>query len=654
MIWRRMMFCAAAGALFGTYLALAHLPVDMPSQQYWISMLWSLSLVGAGGAVLGFASAAVGRIGGPWFSDRWRAGVEAVILTGAACWLALNETLCWLTDEVLGLDAMRLVRHNPKAVLEASWEMAGKYVIATLLAAVIVGLGLYWALRRERAAAQVENKSRGKMIGRIARGTFAVMVVVVFGLFALQFVGTASPALANLSRCAPPLRALNLPRALIGDELQIPYVPARGKTIISDEAFGATVGAPVEKRNVILIILESVPARGLGCYGYERKEVSPNIDVLAENGVVFDHCISAASFSSYGLVSLMTSLHLLRAETNDHFANIDFPHFGIHKLMKYAGYDLALFSSGNETFENINTFYPPRDFDTYFSHDTSDIPKTDSMRMDDRHAVSRFETWMEDRQDGRPFFCMFNLQSTHFNYEVPPPWDTHYKPVPPRYSNGHAIIHLPDELVAPIRNAFDNALRYSDHFVGRIVAALQAKDAFDNSLIVITADHGEGFMEHGLARHGVHLFDEFVHVPMIVAAPGLIAPARRSGTVSTLDIGPTIAGVLGLPPHPSWQGENILAEDEKAADRPIYTVLQLTRWQEAVYFRGMKYIYDLSECRDYLFDLSADPMERRDLTRREPALRNTMRKTLARWHQNQLLYYQGSPGEFSHYLAPVK
>jgi len=402
--------------------------------------------------------------------------------------------------------------------------------------------------------------------------------------------------------------------------------------------------------NVVLMVLESVPARALGCYGYQR-DVTPNIDALAEKGVVFEHCVAGASFSSYSLVSIVNSLYMLRAERNDHFRNAGFPHFGIQRMLRLAGCQTALFSSGNESFENIRLFYPPEDFDHYFSHDTCDIPKWDSMRMDDHYTAEAFEEWLQGRQDVRPLFCMFNLQSTHFNYEVPEPWASYYQPVPEGYTSGSALIYMPPELVPLMRNAYDNALRCLDHNVGRICRALERKGMLANTVIVITADHGEAFMEHGLARHGVHTYEEMVHVPLIVFAPGRVEPQRISHTVSHLDIAPTIAGLLGLPPHPSWQGEDVLARQYDGAGRAVFTVLQLTRWQEAVYLDGIKYIYDLSVCKDWLFDLRIDPMETLNLSESNPELRGRMQDVLGRWHSRQLAYYGRENSPFTRYIG---
>ncbi len=600
------------------------------------------------------------------------------MLVPLLAWLLLNEFVYTTTSQVLGREAILLIWSTPGAVFENAWEMGAAYLVTTAVLAIAAAAVIYrLSVRSFRclgAGRQMEAESRGSDQAphgqpaetsahglRSARwaGSVSAGLVILAGLLAWQFCSRPSEALTVLFRSAPPLRAFNLTRALIGIELTGPVPEHFAEPIISQATYQANMGRPrTPAPNVILVLLESVPARVLHCYGHPRSDVTPNFDALAREGILFEHCLASASFSTYSVVSLMTSLYMLRSDYNDHLADTSFPFLSLPKALKLAGYELALFSSGNEAFDNINLFYPPADFDTYFSHDTCDIKKADCMRMDDRHAVGEFETWLSRRTAGRPFYCGFYLQSTHFNYEVPEPWFSHYQPVPPLYSNGDGIIHIPSDLVPLLKNQYDNAMRYSDHWMGRIRAALDRAGELDNSIIVITGDHGEAFMEHGLARHGVHVWEEMIHVPLIVyvgqqvreplaASPG----ARISGTVSHIDVAPTIAGLVGIERHPSWQGMDVLAPGYTSRDRPIFSVLQLTRWMEVVCLNKLKYVYDLTDIQSHLFDLNTDPHEQEDLVPEKPELASAMQAILGAWHTRQLTYYAPSKRPFTHFIG---
>lgn len=659
LISRRMLAGAVLFSLYGLWTAVARLPEHVGGWILVLSALWTVAIFSAGGAILAGAVAGLAVLVTSPIPTSRRAGLAAIVETLCWCplllWLLLNEFVYSTTLEVLGSQTLRMAWSNAAATLEAAWEMARVYllIVAGLTTVGVIATYIFarrsylrlWPSRPHHLAASLAHLaglSREPRIGRSLTGGLVVLAV----LLTWQARTQPSRALTTVLRSAPPLRAMNLTQRLLRPEFPT-TAPATGRTrILPDDVYARSLQRRADAPNIILIVLESVPARALGCYGASRPDVTPNMDRLAAEGVLFEHCWSSASFSSYGLLSIDTSLHLLRAPYNDHFANPTFPFMSIGRVLKLAGYETALFSSGNETFDNIRHFRKPADFDTYYCHETSGREHPDCMRMDDRFAVEQFEQWLPRRDRSRPLFASFYLQSTHFNYEVPEPWASYYQPTITQFGNGDSIIRIPPEVLPGLRNQFDNALRYSDHWVGRIRSALAAAGELDNCVIVIVGDHGEGFMEHGLARHGLSLWEEMIHVPLIwYLGPevrrnlGRPLSVRIADTVSSLDIAPTICGLIGLPVHPSWQGRDVLAPGYSSRDRTIFAVLQLTRWQEAVTVNGYKYIYDLTDVQPRLFDLRHDPGERVDLIDSRPEVAERMHQILSAWHNHQLEYY---------------
>lgn len=690
---RRALLGGLVFAAYGLWQAAVRLPAGLGIGTYTVSSFWAVALFAAAGLLLSLALAGLALAATRPIPLTWRASVSALI--EAVCWLpiilwlVLNEVVYSTTAEVLGYDAILLTWHNTAATFQNAWQMGGPYLIGVLVATTGIAALLWWLSRRSfrslwpiRSAGPPLPTCDG--LGgrpnplRVAASLTGGLVLLAT-LLTWQVSTGPGTALAAVLRSSPPLKALNLPRTLLGDELRLAGAAATGPPIISDQAYAASMGPlPDSAPNVVLIVLESVSARSLHCYGYPREDVSPHMDALAAGGVLFEHCWSTASFSSYGLVSVMTSLHLLRDEVNDHFTDRSFPHMSIPRAFKLAGYETAMFSSGNESFDHINEFCRPADFDRYYTHDTSGIQHPDCMRMDDKYAFGEFEKWMHARTarggppqlnarnselrtqnpEPRPFYASFYLQATHFDYAVPEPWASHYQPTPPLLGNGNGIIRIPPDVLPLLRNQYDNAMRYSDYWVGRIVESLKAAGAFDNSVIAIIGDHGEAFMEHGLARHGVHLWEEMIHVPLIVhVGPklrerlGRRLPSRVPDTVSGLDLAPTLAALAELAPHPSWQGLDVLAPGYTSEHRPVYSVLQLTRWQEAVTVDQLKYIYDLSDVERYLFDLADDPGEKRNLAAERPEQAAAMHHLLRLWHTHQLSYYSRSRRPFTHYIG---
>jgi len=664
-ICRRMALGAVLFSLYGVWIACARLPDNLTWSTWLGSWIWSLALFAAAGMIVCAMVSGTALLTASQSSWSRRpliaAIIETIILAPLILWLLLNEFVYSKTSEVVGPESLTMLWHNPGAVLEAAWEMGAIYLVTTALCtlmaiAVILRLSYRSHLLLWPTGKNIQLSGRTSHNSSLIRSMTAGLVILAV-MLTWQFASKPGKALTTVFRSAPPLRAFNLTRKFVGIDLDGPVPQRFGGPIISEEEYQKMMGTPrTPTPNVVLIILESVSAKALHCYGYHRSDITVNMDRLANEGTLFEHCLATASFSSYSLVSIMTSLHMLRDETNDHFSDISFPFLGLPRALKLAGYQPALFSSGNESFDNINHFYPPADFEIYFSHDTCDIKKADCMRMDDKYAVGQFENWIDQRNDPRPFYCSFYLQSPHFNYEVPEPWHSYYQPVPPLYSNGDGIIHIPEDVLPLLKNQYDNSMRYADYWVGRIRSALESKGVFDDSVIIITADHGEAFMEHGFARHGVHLWEEMIHIPLIIhvgknirQSLGHSLPSRVPGTVSGVDIAPTIAGLVGISPHPSWQGYNVLAPDYTSKDRPIFSILQLTRWMEAVCLNKYKYVYDLTDVQSLLFDLNTDPEEKIDLTEKDSQLTSTLKTILGAWHTRQLTYYANQP--YTHYIG---
>lgn len=736
LLLRRMAVGAALFGLYGLFVACVRLPSDLNAGTLFVSWLWALAIFPAAGMVIiGGITASAALLTRPvpaGYRSVPAALLETACLQVLIVWLILNEIVFATTSEVIGYETLCMIWYNMHATFQNAWQMGAKYLVTLgvvgLISATVIyrlssasfrqlwghkgngtvpsprdvdaplsfAVGSRIGVTTHDAGARISSRtsSRGNPFPqrhprRLQLAGSMGWPLVVACLLTWQFHSTHTEALAVLFRSAPPLRALNLTRALVGDLGGGPVVELTRRPLISDETYAAQMGKPREPApNIVLIILESVPATALHCYGYPRSDVSPNMDALAAEGVRFEHCWSTASFSSYGLVSILTSLHLLRAENNDHFADTSFPFLSLPRTLKLAGYQTAIFSSGNEAFDNIKCFSNPRDYDRYYTQDTSGIEHPDCMRMDDQFAIEEFEKWLTEKPSGRAFYCSFYLQSTHFNYLVPEPWASHYQPVPPPYSNGDGVIHIPPDVLPKLRNQYDNAMRYADYWVGRIRSDLQKAGVWDNTVVVIIGDHGEGFMEHGLARHGTHLWEELIRIPLIfylgkdvraaishdVAAgvrtlsrtsadsAGVRIPSRTPSvvrsvvpdTVSGLDVLPTIAALVGIEPHPSWQGRNTLDPQYTSVDRPIFSLLQLTRWQEGVCLNKLKYIYDLTEARSYLFDLSTDPGEKNDLAKSAPDLAAALHELLGQCHTRQLTYYDPSNRPFTHYLEPYQ
>jgi arylsulfatase A-like enzyme len=158
--------------------------------------------------------------------------------------------------------------------------------------------------------------------------------------------------------------------------------------------------------------------------------------------------------------------------------------------------------------------------------------------------------------------------------------------------------------------------------------------------VVVSADHGEAFYEHGQAAHANGVFEEVVKVPLIVRIPGA-APSREPEPADLLDVAPTLLEALGLPPHPSHQGRPLPGPSSGPRARFL---LSDTPWRThlGVLEGKRKLIYDADARRFALYDLEADPGETQDASERLPGDFAALRAKLLGWRRSQLSYY-GNP-----------
>jgi arylsulfatase A-like enzyme len=343
----------------------------------------------------------------------------------------------------------------------------------------------------------------------------------------------------------------------------------------------AAPGSP----NVLVVVVDTLRADHLSGYGYSRP-TSPNMDRLGREGVLFENAISTSSWSFPSHVSLVTGRYqfehgLGRIPPMSAFGSPDlggFPTLG--EELQGRGYRTAAFSanrlffSGNLGFSRgfahfEDYFHSPADMfvRTLFGREFSRIylvrtdrskPKRmlrwlgfDSLLDPDaegwgntsgalgvrkRASVVNQEVlrWI-DHTPQRPFFAFLNYFDTHGPYGLP-------RSCPrPAWSQASEM------------DLYDDGIRYVDDNLGQLLEALQQRGLLNNTLVVVTSDHGEGLWQHGLPTHGRALYRELIHVPLIFWYPGHIAPGLRVATpVTNASIASTVMDLGGAPPQPAF------------------------------------------------------------------------------------------------------
>jgi arylsulfatase A-like enzyme len=195
--------------------------------------------------------------------------------------------------------------------------------------------------------------------------------------------------------------------------------------------------------------------------------------------------------------------------------------------------------------------------------------------------------------------------------------------------------------VSIVKDVYADSLAYVDFQIAKLFQFLKSNGLWENTVIVLTGDHGQAFYEHNFASHASEIFNEVMKVPLLVRAPGL-----KSGVEDRLaqhvDIAPSILGLLGLPAHPSFQGIDLFNSVPDPKHSAYMLVQTPLAYQYGIVRSGLKLIYDEREQRYSLFDLTTDPGETIDIAAARPDLVNELAKRLQAWYTLQIDYYADS------------
>lgn len=366
-------------------------------------------------------------------------------------------------------------------------------------------------------------------------------------------------------------------------------------------------------RNVLLVSIDTCRADHLSCYGAKRP-ITPRIDALAREGILFEEALSPIPLTTPAHSSLLTGTypptHGVRLNNGHALAASSIT---LAERLHDAGYKTGAFVGG---FPLDPGFGLSQGFDTYDAHFTkaSETSSSVAERTADEVAAPAI-AWL-DRNAAGPFFLFVHFFDAHLPYEPPPPFASTYADDP-----------------------YAGELAYVDAALGKILDRLHALSLDGDTLVVVTADHGEGLNEHGEKSHGYFIYQSTQHVPLVMRIPGGPKGRRVAERAGLVDVMPTILDLAGVKPSRPLQGASLRAAiaGERAADRPrgIYCEsLVATQFGCAslsgLVEGGWKYIL---APRPELYDLANDPGEGHNVVDAQPAIALRMRERLQTMRQ---------------------
>jgi arylsulfatase A-like enzyme len=418
--------------------------------------------------------------------------------------------------------------------------------------------------------------------------------------------------------------------------------------------------------NVVFVVVESMRADALTAIGGPRV-VMPALEQLARESTVYTDATTQATQSDYSTTSTLASQYPLRTPRYRTFTDpIPYPRVLLYDVLRARGWRTGVFSSQNELWAGMYTFLNTGGAEHFLHAETFDgethaqpedfgfwnwmkSAKERAGKIDDADTMSEAIAWIDSVGTARPFLAYLNLQSPHTPYVRPETFS-------PRFGSGHVSFPIrfggyPLDSVQAVRDMYDNSLAYVDAQLDRLVRALKKSGQWDSTLVVVTADHGEAFFEHGFAAHGNKLYREVTHIPAVIRVPGR-TPSRDSLEAASIDLVPTVVSLLALPPHPAFQGID-LADTLLRKRRPVFSLSQTALADEvAVEENGWCLHYDLRHAQQHLFDLRSDPDEKTDVASTNIVRRNAMANLVAQWWNSQLGYY-GTLREKPRFYPPV-
>ncbi len=287
--------------------------------------------------------------------------------------------------------------------------------------------------------------------------------------------------------------------------------------------------------DVFLVTIDTLRADHVRCYGYD-KVATPTLDQLANDGIRFTEAFTPSPITNTSHATILTGLLPSSHGVTDFAVPLAATHPTVAELLHKQGYRTAAFIGA--VILDSNSLAPGfnRGFDFYDNFPQHSTTKSRWRRVERRgmEVVQHAESWLSAHPAG-PRLVWVHLYDPHDPYEPPAPYSGQYKDRP-----------------------YDGEIAYADSALGHLIGYLKARAWFDNALVIVVGDHGEGLGEHGEDTHGIFLYDSTTHVPLIVKLPR----ATHSGEVvkaqvRTTDIVPTILDLAAAPPPPALDGESL-------------------------------------------------------------------------------------------------
>lgn len=380
--------------------------------------------------------------------------------------------------------------------------------------------------------------------------------------------------------------------------------------------------------DILFVLIDSLKASHLGCYGYGRN-TTPNLDrFAATEGVRFETVIAGGSWTQPAVMTLFSSWtadrHLRVEPRKPHNPDI----VTLAQALKSAGYQTVGITANAMT---NRRFGYGKGFDVWDDYSATLSPDADEKQFGTGYANGAALTRMglnrlKRRDSAKPLFLFLFYMDPHWDFLPPAPYDRMFSPdgvPPPKGIWRQKASEVPSAMRQRTVDAYDGEIAFCDHVLSNLFAEVKSMPRGKDTVIVVVGDHGEGFWEHGFASHGNDLHEEEIHVPLIIrpaVGDGSYVPgAVVRGQVGAIDIAPTVLDLVGVKSPSVWQGTSLkpLLKGGVSDGHPVVTETRISPrggWMRAVRTDSWKIIARPPfEQPSEVYDLVADRAETNNL-----------------------------------------
>ncbi len=377
-----------------------------------------------------------------------------------------------------------------------------------------------------------------------------------------------------------------------------------------------------QAKNVVLLLVDTLRADKLTAINPKTRVKTPAVDALASDGVTFTAAQSPENWTKPSVASVLTSLYPMTHCAKTFPAKLSDKATMLSEIYKKAGFATGSFIANGYVSDKFG-------FDQGWDHYTNYIRESKSTEAE--NVFGEAASWIEKNKGSR-FFAYIQTIDPHVPYDPPDPYLQMYDkqeyngPVESRLTAkiqekaSASTTYLSGRDKARLETLHDGEISYHDEHLRQFVAKLKELGLYEDTVFIMTSDHGEEFNEHGRYGHGHSVYQELLNVPFIIRYPAAVPKGKRYDmTVSTLDIGPTLLALSGIDIPSTFEGRNLLPT--LSTGTPAFPAVAfsdfLDNWRVV---RAGRWKLVLQGARSMFYDLKNDPLEKTDISGKKATL----------------------------------